>query len=202
VAHHGKGSRKRNFIKRVTMDLIAEARRVLEKNNYTVARARATENIIHFEDGNLMGFVWAAPTVSKLLKEWQAHQDSFLKLNSDALARSELKAWNLYSVLLTAGEPRDDERPALVQIEEDFRASRKIARCGISTSEDVLNALLPFVPIQRIVPVQHYSEFEELRQRVKSVPTPAVEILLEPKGYSQRGTELILKAYANKRNKD
>lgn len=90
------------------MDLISEVRRVLvlEKNGYSVVRAREPENTVHFEDGNLMGFVWAAPTVEQLLREWEDRQDSFLRLNSKGLRRSELKAWNLYAVTPQRAPPR------------------------------------------------------------------------------------------------
>jgi hypothetical protein len=184
------------------MNLISEVRRILEKNNYSVARAGERDDIVHFEDGNVMGFVWAATTVNKLLTEWEDRQDSFLKLNSEALRRSDLKAWNLYAVLLTTDQPNEEERVALAEIEENFRAARKIARGGLSTSGDVLNALLPVTPIQTTVSVEREDELARLRQRVKSLPSPVAEILLKAEEYSQKGVDGILRAYADKRNKD
>jgi len=149
-----------------------------------------------------MGFVWAAPTVDKLLREWEDRQDSFLKLNSEALRGSELKTWNLYAVCLTTDEPNESERVALAQIEEDFRAARKVARGGLSTPGDVLNALLPLIPIQTTVSVERENEVHKLRQRVKSLPQSVVETLLGGQEYSEKGVDALLKAYADKRNKD
>lgn len=183
------------------MDLITEVRRALERNHYSVVPSRAADNTIHFEDGNLMGFVWAAPTARELRKEWEVRQDSFLKANSQVLRKSEMKAWNLYAVLLTSDEPNEDDKLAFLEIEEDFRAARKIARGGLSTSKDVFDALLPLIPIQTMVSVEREDELATLRGRVKSVPGRAVEILLD-EGYSQKGADGILRAYANKKNKD
>lgn len=184
------------------VDLITEVRRVLEKTNYSVLRTRNADDTVYFEDGNLMGFVWAAPTVHDICKEWEARQDSFLKSNSQILRKSDLKAWNLYAVFLAMDEPSGEDRPTLVAIEEDFRAARKIARGGISTSKDVLNALLPLLPIQAMVSVSREDTLVRLKERVTSVPPSAVEIVLGTEGYSRKRADDILRAYADKRNRD
>jgi hypothetical protein len=184
------------------MDLIAEARSVLERNNYSVIRSRESDATIYFEDGNLMGFIWAAPTVGDICREWETRQDSFLKANSQFLRKSDLKAWNLYAVFLAMDEPIGEDRSNLVGIEEDFRAARKIARGGISTSKDVLVALLPLVPIQAVVSVNPEDALVRLKERVTSVPSSAVEIVLGDEGYSPKGADDILRAYADKRNRD
>ena len=202
MAYCPAGSGQGNIVGKATMDLISEVRRVLEKNNYSVVRSGEPDNMVHFEDGNLMGFVWAAPTVEELLREWEDRQDLFLKLNSEPLRASELKAWNLYAVFLTTDKPSENERVALVQIEEDFRAARKIARAGLSTPGDVLNALLPFVPIQAMVSVGREDELGRLRQKVKSLPRAVVDTLLGGQEYSEKGVDALLKAYAGKPNKD
>jgi len=202
MAYCPAGSGQGNIVGKATMDLISEVRRVLEKNNYSVVRAGEPDNMVHFEDGNLMGFVWAAPTVDRLLREWEDRQDSFLKLNSEPLRGSELKTWNLYAVFLTTDEPNESERVALAQIEEDFRAARKIARGGLSTPGDVLNGLLPLIPIQTTVSVERENEVDKLRQRVKSLPQSVVETLLGGEEYSEKGVDVLLKAYGDKRNKD
>jgi hypothetical protein len=184
------------------MDLISEVRGVLEKNKYSVVRASKPEDTLHFEDANLMGFAWVAPTVECLLREWEARQDSFLKLNSERLRVSAVKAWNLYAVLLTADDPNEDERVALVEIKEDFRAARKIARGGLRVPGDLLNALLPFIPIQTTVSVERQNELSKLSQRVKSLPRSVVETLTGGQKFSEKGVEALLKAYVDKWNKD
>lgn len=198
-----RGSRRPgNSIGGAALDLIAEAKRVLERNKYSVLWTRDAENTVYFEDENLMGFIWAAPTVSDICREWEARQDSFLRANSPFLRKSDLKAWNLYAVLLAMDEPTNDQKLALVGIEEDFRAARKIARGGISTSRDVVNALLPLIPVQAAVSISREDELARLRERVTSVPRPVVHVLLRGKGYEQGGADGILRVYADKRDRD
>lgn len=174
----------------------------MEQNNYSVIQTGITDNTIYFEDGNLMGFVWAAPAVQDLCKEWEARQDAFLKSNSHLFRKSDRKSWNLYAVYLAMDEPTEDEKSILLEIEEDFRAARKIARGRIATSKGVRNALLPLVPIQTTVSISREDELVRLKERLSSLPGSAVEILLGGETYSRRGADDILRAYADKRNRD
>ena len=61
-------------------------------------------------------------------------------------------------------------------IEEDFVSTRKIARCGLSTKEDVRRALLPLLPLQQIVTVGGDMQ-PDLRSRLTELPSDALAAL-------------------------
>src|SRR5882762_10019050 len=134
------------------MNVLQEVRRTLQLNGYRVAYTREADDQIQFEDDSLMGFVWEAPTVAAIVVDWRQRQDDFLRRNANKLRSAEFKSWNIYSVFLTGESGSSIENTGLKEIEEDFRATRKIARGGIETTSQLLNALYPFIPIQHLVP--------------------------------------------------
>jgi hypothetical protein len=101
-----------------------------------------------FEDHNVLGFVTEHPSVGKLLASWEAQQEIFLRKHAGRLRADPVKAWNLYCIYLSAEAPSPDEAHRLAEVEEDFRACRKIARAAVCTRTDVQRALLPLLPIQ------------------------------------------------------
>lgn len=159
------------------MNLSAEALRLLESSNYRTYPG-AGDDVFHFEDSSLLGFVWIAPNPAALVKEWQRRQDSFLSDNHLQLRQSKDKSWNAYSVLLTEPDVSTEEVHALLKIEEDFRGTRKIAKAGLRTTELLVRALLPLLPIQNLVELERDDSRERLRSRLNRIDPVLLEAVV------------------------
>lgn len=139
------------------MDPLSTAETELSKAGFeTWLHTDETERM-YFEDRSVFGMVSAYPSVSNLLKKWESRQDEFLEAYQDSLRspEGEQKVWNAYTVHLTIGDfseakkNRTRQENRLFKIENNFRGTRKIARANISNDEDVKDALLPLLPLQR-----------------------------------------------------
>ena len=125
-----------------------------------------------FENAALMGFVHVFDSARALLDEWEARQKHVLARHAAALRAAGTKAWNVYSLFLTA-ESAPDQTRAIERIEEDFELTRKIARESVRTVDDVELALLPLISI-RSKPSLGVSNFNDrLRSRLKDLPQDA-----------------------------
>jgi len=169
--------------------ILEEARNVLEQYHYIVSSRG--DRMMQFEDETLMGFVCELPLPS-IMQEWSRRQDTFLKSNAQVLANSALKAWNLYSVFLTADVPDENARKTLMAIEEDFRASRKVVTAGIQTVADVTRALYPFIPIQNVAALETSDSLRKLRGRLSALPKAALDALLSERVVNEAS---ILKSF-------
>jgi hypothetical protein len=149
-----------------------EARKILERSGYMVIPGPATD-MFHFEDSSLVGFLKAADTAQEILSNWEGLQDDFLRSLDRRLRNAGEKSWNIYSVILSAGFPGAGQIADLKSIEEDFRASRKIVRGGITSASDVAKVLLPLVPIQNPVTLVEEDVISRLRNRMTSIPSEA-----------------------------
>jgi hypothetical protein len=130
-----------------------------------------------FESVALMGFVHVFDSARTLLNEWETNQRNTLARHAAALRSAGAKAWNVYSVFLTA-DPAPDLVRAIERIEEDFELTRKIARESVRTVDDVERALLPLISL-RSKPSLGASNFNErLRSRLKDLPPEAVTAFL------------------------
>ena len=124
--------------------------------------------MICFENTALIGFVHVFPTANDLLKRWQEVQNSALSRHGPALRAAGAKAWNAYSVFLTE-ELAPTQQRAVERIEEDFALTRKIARAGVRTQDDLERTLLPLTAV-RAQPLFSETDFEDrLRARLKDV---------------------------------
>lgn len=179
------------------MNLLQEVRRTLQLNGYRVAAARDAVDQIQFEDDSLMGFVWEARTGAAIVANWRQKQDDFLRRNASKLRSSEFKSWNIYGVFLTVEGVSSIESTELKEIEEDFRATRKIARAGIETSSQLLNALYPFIPIQRLVPFDAENPSERLKEKLDKLPRNAVQALFDQTADNQELWAKFVDSYEN-----
>ena len=158
------------------MRLLEEAGNVLRKHGYFLSFLH--EDMLRFEDDTLLGFICELPLKS-ILDSWSNRQDEFLKKNAISLRNSALKSWNLYSVFISSDAPDETEQRALVEIEEDFRATRKIVQTGITTASEVTRALYPFIPIQNVAAVETADSLRKLRERLTGLPKDAIGALLD-----------------------
>jgi hypothetical protein len=108
--------------------------------------------------------------VELLLSAWENEQESFLRSNANRLRSSPSKAWNAYSIFLTRSECPADKQSALLNVEEDFHGTRKIARAGIAAKTDIFRALFPLLPIQHAATLKAETAVQALRERLPLRP--------------------------------
>lgn len=161
------------------MNLISEARSLLETAGYETAMPDVGGSMFYFEDYSLMGFVSAHQSINDILNQWEAEQDSFLRRHAVRFSTAPTKAWNIYSVYLTASKIPPQMLSKLSEIEEDFRGTRKLVRSDIETRLDLKQALLTFLPIQNVVTVEAEDVLERLRDRLASVDRTLPDLITE-----------------------
>lgn len=157
------------------MSILDTVARRLSANGYAVVFAAGE---LRFEDASVLGFVAEFQTIGALLEGWQAEQERFLRSNASALRRDRRKAWNVYSILLTQEQVSEEQRRALVAVEEDFGSTRKVARAGVTTDRDIEGALGVLLPIRHRVSLSSENALGALARRLDSVPQRALEVLL------------------------
>ena len=160
------------------MDISTQAEIALRNAQYeTWSWSGPQRPVTCFESAAIMGFVHVFESAEALMAGWQTSQKTALARHAASLRGAGTKAWNVYSVFLTADRAPSLAR-AIERIEEDFTLTRKIARTSITTAEDVERSLLPLMAIQS-QPMLGASNFEDrLRARLKDVPPDAVTAFL------------------------
>jgi hypothetical protein len=147
------------------MSILLDARALLESFDYRTSNLGNSAESCLFEDSSVMGCITEHPTVVDLLSNWQKVQNDFLTAHAGRLRMSTTKSWNVYSIHLTHEEASPDLRSKIFEIEEDFRGTRKIARTGVRTRDDIRRALLSLLPIQNHVILTRADARERLRGR-------------------------------------
>ncbi len=130
-----------------------------------------------FENAALIGFVHVFPSADELLAGWETAQQSVITRHSAALRVAGAKAWNVYSVLL-AEEIGSIQQRAVERIEENFALTRKIARAGVRTQEDVERALLPLIAVKAQAILSDTNFENRLYARLKDVPADVLAAFL------------------------
>ncbi|HEX8521464.1 MAG TPA: hypothetical protein VF669_04350 [Tepidisphaeraceae bacterium] len=151
------------------MHILNEARALLDGAGFQTTASPDQQDLIYFEDHSILGFLAVHSRVEDVLKAWEEMQDRFLKENALPLRTDPTKIWNIYSVHLTSASCPTELRSRLFAVEEDFRGTRKVARATIVTREDLANALLCLLPIQRLVSLRLEDVFGQLRQRLTTI---------------------------------
>ena len=158
------------------MRLVLDVEEILQESHYSCLTSDSSIDMLLFEDENLLGAVAVFESPEILLAKWVSVQQSFLESNAPHLRRAAEKSWNCYMVLLCPEPIAKELESRLAVIEEDFVSTRKIARCGLSTKEDVRRALLPLLPLQQIVTVGGNMQ-PDLRSRLTELPSDALAAL-------------------------
>lgn len=163
----------------MALDIIAEANTLLESYGYS-CRAGESDHWLYFEDVSLVGFVAVAPTAGELIASWESRQMDFLHRHAARFRLLGQKSWNVYAVYLTSAKAAAQDLENLRRIEEDLESTRKIARTGIESADDLIRALYPLVPVQTLVSQYRPDPLPELRNRLLGeLPPRAVTLLLE-----------------------
>jgi hypothetical protein len=146
------------------MKLLDEARRVLERAEYRVFSNHPSS--FHFEDETVMGVLAVFESGEDILTQWRDHQTSFLLLNAAKVRNAGIKSWNIYSVFLADVSHSKETARGLMNIEEDFQSTRKIAQANLMSTADIVRSLLPLIPIQNIVQLRQDHPDATLRDRI------------------------------------
>ncbi|MGD0792472.1 MAG: hypothetical protein ABR920_11945 [Terriglobales bacterium] len=146
------------------MNIAEEARRVLERAGYRIFSEDS--NTLQLEDDTLIGFVTVCQSGEEIVNVWRERQATFLRKHAVSLRASGMKSWNVYSVFLSASSAYSQTKHQLLNIEEDFQSTRKIAQSNLLSSADVVRALLPLIPIQSLMLLRHDEPISRLRARI------------------------------------
>lgn len=167
------------------MDIATQAEILLRSAGYdTWSRGGAAPVVTCFENAALIGFLHVFPSAGELLNSWESAQQSVLSRHSTALRAAGAKAWNVYSVFL-AEETDTKHQREVERIEEDFSLTRKIARAGVRTHNDLEHALMPLLGVKAKALLVD-SDFEDrLRLRLKSVSPDVIAAFLGSNGATE-----------------
>jgi hypothetical protein len=175
------------------IELLEECRRLLSEAAIATSVTETNRvTVLAFEGVTVLGFVIAYHDSAELLDRWYADSAALIADNQLSLRRAQAKAWNTYMVLLADTSASSPEQSiALRALEEDLIGTRKIARAGIKSREDLRSALLPLLPIQnapRLEAVDMVTEIDlrttELSERIRQaflsgVPESVIAQVLE-----------------------
>jgi hypothetical protein len=160
------------------MDIATQTEILLRESGYETWLWTGEPAIVTcFENAAVIGFVHVFSSAEDLLASWEAAQRIVLSRHGPALRAAGAKAWNVYSVFLTE-DGGQSERRKVERIEENFALTRKIARVGVRTQDDVERALLPLTAV-KAQPLLSDTDFEDrLRSRLKDVSAEVLAAFL------------------------
>jgi hypothetical protein len=160
------------------MDIATQAEIVLRGAGYdTWSWTGVSPAVTCFENAALIGFLHVFESAETLLTTWEAKQQVVLARHAASLRVAGAKAWNVYSIFLTA-ESVPLRHKTIERIEEDFNLTRKIARPAIRTPDDLERVLLPLIAV-KAQPMLGAANFEaRLRSRLKEITPEAVTAFL------------------------
>ena len=133
---------------------------------------------ILFESETVIGFILEYADVDALLGSWEGDSQRLIARYQFALRRAGEKAWNVYLVLLTPDSAKSGQRVALSAIEENLVGTRKIARGGTTTSEDVAAALLSLLPLESSPRLDPVDIKAEITLRASELSATAIQAFL------------------------
>lgn len=156
------------------MNILLDARNILEKEGFRTKVLDTSDDLIYFEDEWQMGFIKTYTKLESILENWEHDQDEFLQNNAAQIIEGNDKAWNIYSVFLTSDSISPSIRSHLQDLEEDFRASRKIVGSDIKTQQDLVQVLLPLLKIQSHITLKEEDPMKRIMDRLNSLNSPLV----------------------------
>jgi hypothetical protein len=161
------------------IDVLNTAQLILRSAGFNTRLVNGTgAATLYFEDTTLMGFGCAFDSPATLLSQWRTTENALLAKNAASLRAAGEKAWNVYLLLFTQERGDASETRQVQWIEEDLQYTRKLAACALATREDVIQALLPLLPIQLQPLLQQGDLTERLQRRIRSIAPRAANIAL------------------------
>lgn len=152
------------------IDILAQSEKLLRNEGFATQPyvANDTPGLL-FEDSSVIGVLLTYRTTDHLLQNWELDSDVAVREHQFALRHAGQKAWNFYTVLLSAGEVTHPQTVRLSLIEENLTATRKLARGGVNEQTDLRAALLTFLPLQNAPSLEAVDLIAEIRIRASEV---------------------------------
>jgi hypothetical protein len=151
-------------------DLLSIVQAVLQDAGYGVRLIPMDRStFIGFEDDDVMGFASTFETPLALLQTWNAVETSLLRRYAPQFRSATEKSWNIYSVFVCATRGTEQQTRQVRWIEENLQRTRKIAACGISSRHEVVQALLPILPLQNQPLIQPEDLTLRLHSRIEAL---------------------------------
>jgi hypothetical protein len=158
------------------IDVLSTSLGILQENGYAARLSRLQLiDALSFEDDSLLGCVFEFPEPTSLLLSWRGAEEVFLRANANRFRLAGEKAWNVYCVFLTGADGDDRKRREIRRIEEDLDRTRKLAMCGVSTKQLLMDALLPLLSLQQKPILEPEGYEQRLRRRLARTVSPLVE---------------------------
>lgn len=158
-------------------DLLAQVRSAFDGARFELSVSDAGATTFDFEDLSVMGRVFIVDRPETIVTMWKEYQDAFLAENAARFQRDPTKAWNLYTLFLSAGPHSDGSDRALLAIEEDFRGTRKIAKGALTHREAIDAAIGPLLPLKHIRAVGATDGIRRLKDRLLAIAPAAVDAM-------------------------
>jgi hypothetical protein len=130
------------------MDISSESEALLRKAGYAVRRDGKRRLL--FEDSAVLGFIMSFENEQAIIDNWKDVEAQFVTDYASILRGSE-KAWSGYSIFLTSAVTTRGHAVKLIEIEEDFVSTRKIARSGVVDARNLTAAIAPLLAVQDLV---------------------------------------------------
>jgi hypothetical protein len=103
------------------IDLLEESHRLLNASNImTNVIDTLRGKVLAFEGVTALGFIITYSDTAGLLESWSADAAALISEHQLSFRRAQAKAWNAYTVFLSAGPASYGEQVALNVIEEDL----------------------------------------------------------------------------------
>src|SRR5271170_5515183 len=163
-------------------DLNSTLQVVLQESGYRTSLVTLDGVVaVCFEDEAAMGFACVLENVTTLLEKWQTIEIGLLRRYAPRLQDAGDKSWNVYCIFLCAAPATEVEQRELNRIEENLERTRKIAACGLSGHEDLVEVLLPVLPLQ-YKPARSTEDLSErLRKRIAAISPAASTVARDEK---------------------
>src|ERR1035441_4200953 len=162
------------------IDIFGTAQAVLRESGYrTRLLPLGQVSILSFEDYSVLGSCYVFTNPVELLTEWKSIETELLNRYGARFRSAGDKAWNIYSVFLSAEIADPVQTREVRQIEENLERTRKVAACGVSTREAVQRAFLPLVRLQYRPTLQPEGLTERLQRRISTIAPSAANVVLK-----------------------
>lgn len=144
---------------------------VLGAAGYAVRPGGDPSILAEFEDAAVFGFVARYGSAAELLSRWKRDQETFIQRRVQNIRGAQEKRANLYAVFITSDVGKREEKRLVAAIEENFVASRKIVAAGVKSRQQLIDALLPLLPLQAFATISEANVDDRVQRRLQGHPS-------------------------------
>jgi len=157
------------------IDLRSAVQVILQESGYRTSLV-PVEGLV-----TVLGFACVFDEVRTLLARWQILETALLTQHAPRLQIAGEKAWNVYCAFLCPEAATQIEQHEIDWIEENQERTRKIAAVGVAGFEELVNALLPVLPLQYQAILSSEDVTERLQKRIATIAPDASTAALDDK---------------------